>query len=299
MKRLVWAIAMGTAFALTGDPVYAAVPTTADCLTATESSVTLGDAHKLRAERAQLLTCAAASCPADIRKDCVSRAEEVSRQIPTIIFGAKDASGVDLNAVKVTMDGEELAERLEGTALFIDPGEHSFVFETTGQPPVTKKFTIQQAQKDRREWIVFGAPAPVPEIPPRLDVQNSEHEPPAAPSGATGRRTVAWAVGGVGLASLAAGVAFVAIASGKRSDCSGSGGGCQTLPDLNNYNSGTTLLNTGYGLLIAGGAMTAAGFVLWITSPRGSSGHGAQGHHEQTIRVGLAPNGIVLSGGFQ
>jgi hypothetical protein len=162
MKRPLLAVAVATAFALTAGAVQGADPSTAECLAATESSVKLGNDHKLRAERAQFLVCAAASCPTDIRKDCASQVESVSAQIPTIIFEAKDPSGADINAVKVTMDGEVLAERLEGTALSIDPGEHTFAFETAGQPPVTRKFTIQQAQKDRHERITFGTITPAP-----------------------------------------------------------------------------------------------------------------------------------------
>ena len=134
----------------------AADPTTADCLAASEASFKSGNDHKLRAERAQLLICASPNCPADIRKECARRVDEVNAAIPTIIFEAKGASGADLSAVKVTMDGEVLAERLEGSALSIDPGEHTFVFETAGQPSLTKQFVIGEAQKERREAISFG-----------------------------------------------------------------------------------------------------------------------------------------------
>ncbi len=292
------ALTLLTAFALTDGVAHAADPTTADCLAATESSVKLGNEHKLRAERAQLLVCTAASCPADIRKDCTSQAQEVSAQIPTIIFAAKAASGADLNAVKVTMDGEVLAERLEGTALSVDPGEHAFTFETPGQPAVVAKFTIQQAQKDRHELITFGTPVPVPFTLPEQNLQASTTEPPAATSGATTRRAAGWAVGGVGLAGLAAGVALVVVASGKRSDCH-SDGGCSTPAEVDNYNSATPLLNAGYGALIAGGVLTATGIVLWISGRSGSGAHGTQGHSGESLRVGFAPIGIVLSGGFQ
>jgi len=50
---------------------------------ATEVAVKLGNEHKLRAERSQLLVCAAPSCPADIRKDCSNRVEQVNAQIPS------------------------------------------------------------------------------------------------------------------------------------------------------------------------------------------------------------------------
>jgi hypothetical protein len=188
MKRPVLAVAVVTAFALTTGVVQAADPSTAECLAATESSVKLGNEHKLRAERAQFLVCAAASCPADIRKDCASQAESVSAQIPTIIFAAKDPSGADLSAVKVTMDGEVLTERLAGIALSIDPGEHTFTFETAGQSPVTTKFMIQQAQKDRRELVTFGSPVPVPDTSSPQGVRESMGEP-ASSTGANVRRS--------------------------------------------------------------------------------------------------------------
>ena len=113
--------------------------------------------HKLRDARAQLLICSAASCPGDVRDECIRRVGEVNVAMPTIVFEPKDAASSDLSAVKVTMDGAPLAERLEGTALSIDPGEHTFTFDTPGQPPIQKQFVIREGEKDRRERITFGA----------------------------------------------------------------------------------------------------------------------------------------------
>jgi hypothetical protein len=135
----------------------AADPTTADCLAASDASLRSGNEHRLRLERSQLLTCAASSCPADIRKECARRVDVINAQIPTIIFSAKDSAGADLSAVKVTMDGEVLTERLEGTALSIDPGEHTFTFEANGQPTVTRRLVVQQSQKESREQITLGS----------------------------------------------------------------------------------------------------------------------------------------------
>jgi hypothetical protein len=144
MKRGVFVLsgALAASAVLWSPQLRAANPTTADCLTASEASLESGNEHHLRGERNQLLVCAAASCPADIRKECVRRVDEVNAAIPTITFEAKDGSGADVSAVKVTMDSEVLAERLEGTALSIDPGEHTFTFETAGQPAVTRKLVI-------------------------------------------------------------------------------------------------------------------------------------------------------------
>jgi hypothetical protein len=137
----------------------AADPSTADCLGASESSIKLRGDHKLREARARLLVCAAASCPDDVRSECERHVTEVNASIPTLVFEAKDAGGNDLTAVKVTMDGAVLAERLEGTAISLDPGEHAFTFEVAGQPPVQKSFVLREGEKDRRERIVFGETA--------------------------------------------------------------------------------------------------------------------------------------------
>ena len=136
---------------------HAGEPTVKECLAASEASLKLGSEYKLRAERAQLLICASASCPSDIRKECLRRVDEVNAAIPSIVFEAKDAEGNDLTAVKVTMDGEVLTERLRGIALPVDPGEHSFRFEVAGSPSIEKPLVIREAQKDRHETVIITA----------------------------------------------------------------------------------------------------------------------------------------------
>ncbi|HEV3191705.1 MAG TPA: hypothetical protein VGY54_14445 [Polyangiaceae bacterium] len=207
------------AFALTmqaSRSAQAADPTTSDCLTASDNAVALRNQHKLRAARAQQLVCGAASCPADIRVECLRRVEELNAAVPTAIFQAKDAAGNDIIAVKVTMDGDPLAERLEGTPISLDPGPHSFTFEMAGQAPVTKTLVIQESQKDRRETIVFGlgaaAPPGIPATPPAQPAPVLPQpaaqvgEAPPTSSGNSTKRIVGLVIGGVGV--VAAGVAI-------------------------------------------------------------------------------------------
>ena len=54
------------------------------------------------------------------------------------------------------MDGEPLADRLEGTAVSVDPGEHTFTFEAPGYAVATKRLMILEGQKDRREAVTLG-----------------------------------------------------------------------------------------------------------------------------------------------
>jgi hypothetical protein len=171
----------------TGGSARAADPTTADCLAANDASITLRREHKLRAARAQLLICAALSCPAEIRRECTRRVDAVNTAIPTVVFEIVDSGGNDLTSVKVTVDGEALVDRLEGTALSIDPGPHTFTFESPGKVVVRREFVILEGQKDRRLRIELAdagarvataptAPAPSPAVP------SAAAPPPAAPA---------------------------------------------------------------------------------------------------------------------
>ena len=292
MRRCFTTLAVSSALALVGPLAQAADPTTADCLAASDASLKSGNQHKLRAERSQLLVCAASSCPSDIRKECLGRVDEVNAQIPTIIFQLKDASGADLSAVKVTMDGEMLAERVEGTALSIDPGEHTFTFEVAGQAPVVRKLVIQQAQKDRRELIALAPeapavpPAPVP--PPSLP---AVPPPVEADQGMGTQKILAIVAGGVGVVGLGVGAAFGLIAMSKKSDAqSACPNQCATADGVSKWNDAASAGNISTIGFIVGGVGVAGAAVLWLTAPNTS--HGA------STQVGLGPGGLQVRGSW-
>lgn len=286
MKPIALMIAATVTVCLPRSAAQAADPTTADCLAASDASLASGNQHKLRAERSQLLMCAAASCPSDIRKECVRRVDEVNTQIPTIVFEVKDSSGGDLSAVKVTMDAEVLAQRLEGTALSIDPGEHNFTFETAGEPPVTKRFVIQQAQKDRRELISLGTPiaatSPIPTSRP-TDVQplaspQGKEAPPAHREGMRAQKILALIAGGIGVVGLGVGTAFGVAAMTKKSDAESvcASDPCGTQAGANKWSDAGSAGNISTIAFIVGGVGVVGGAVLWFTAPRTSGGPSTQ-----------------------
>jgi hypothetical protein len=198
--------------------VHAQDPTTADCLAAAEKSTQFRQQHRLRSARAELLICAASSCPSDIQNECARRVSEVNSSMPTIVFEVKDPVGNDMSAVQLTMDGQRLVERLEGTALSIDPGEHVFQFESPGMDTVLKRFVIRVGEKERRERVQFkgasgtdeAAQAATALTPAASRVQRSSSTPAlgssaSAPIDAPSRpqRTVGYIVGGTGVAAIA------------------------------------------------------------------------------------------------
>ena len=259
-------------------PAYAAEPSTSECLAASDASLKAGNEHKLRAERQELLICAASSCPGEVRKECARRVEEVNASIPTLVFQAKDPSGADLSAVKVTMDGSVLAEQLDGSALTVDPGEHAFTFETPGQPTVAKQLVVHEGEKERHEAIQFGTPT------------GDDVNHPTETAGSGGSKTqkiVAVVVASVGVVGLGLGGAFGMMAISKKGDaekacpheCADSAGQ-QAWSDAKKTG---TISTVGF---IAGGVLVATGAVLWFTA--GPS----------RTQVGIGPGSVRLSGSF-
>ncbi len=269
----------------------------AACFDAASQGQTLRDSHKLVEARGAFRTCAQPQCPASMQSDCAGWLEAVDKILPTVVFTAQDGAGHDVLDATVTVDGQVVATQLDGKALRINPGAHTFRVERSGTAAVTESVLISEGEIARRFNVVLAnatppvaTQIPAPSAPPN-------ESPPAQASTST-MRTVGWIVGGVGVIGLGTGIALVAVGAAKRSGCS-DGGDCPTTTDLDDYNGGTPLLNTGYGLLVAGGVMTAAGLVLWITSPRGPEGRGARGDALDKVRVGLAPAGILVSGAFR
>jgi hypothetical protein len=263
MKTILFTVALAMAAAGTA---RAADPTTADCLAATESSLTLRNQHKLRDARAQLLICSAATCPTDIRDECVRRVDQVNADMPTVVFEVKDGGGNDLTGVRVEMDGGTLAEHLEGTALSIDPGEHTFTFTHAGDPPVQKAFVIREGEKDRRERIVLGpaAVAALPAVaPPPLVATQA---PVPAPSSWTGQRIGAVVLAAVGVAGLGVGTGFGLAAISRHDDAQKAcPQACADQRGVDLWNSARTAGNISTVAFIAGGVALAGGAVLWLT----------------------------------
>jgi len=254
-----------------------AAPNASECALAAEKSLSLRKGHELRAARSELLVCASASCPDVIREECSRRMVEVAAAIPTIVFEARDEAGRDLSAVTVTMDGAKLVDRLDGTAIALEPGEHAFTFESASRPAVRRSFVVREGEKDRREQIVLVAPAVVP--PPPLFVRVDPPKPRT-------QRTIAFGVGAAGLASLVAGIAFGSVAaidwSHAQSDCgAGCGPSAQAQNERNDALGFATAANV---TLIVGAVFLATSVVLWLTAP-----------HAASARAGSATFGPIVS----
>jgi hypothetical protein len=186
----------------------AAGPSLEQCVAANESAQDAERAGKLRDARARLTTCIAAECPAVLRKDCTQRLDGISRTMPTVVFVVTDAAGNDLADVRVRADDAVLTERLGGTAIEIDPGQHVLVFDAPGFGRVERSILLRVNENERVVKVVMAPVLPIappaPQVTPPTAPQpipQPERSPQAAAADRSPWAYVSFGVAGAGLAT--------------------------------------------------------------------------------------------------
>jgi hypothetical protein len=137
------------------------------CIAAAEQAQPLRDHGQLKAAREKLLACSRPECPAFVRTDCTKWLADLDGVMPKIVFSAVDGAGADLVDVRVSVDGEPVAQRLDGSELAIDPGAHTVRFEHAGSAPIEQQVVVRVGDHHRSVSATFasGAAAP-PSAPP-------------------------------------------------------------------------------------------------------------------------------------
>ena len=250
--------------------------TKAECVEADTKGQDARRAGRLAEAREALKLCSDDKCPNMVKSDCVQRLDELDHAQPTIVFDVKNGAGEDVTSIRVTVDGHLLTEKVDGSALAADPGEHTFAFTAPGQPAVTKTFVLKEGEKGRRERVVIGAEAPTL---PKQVAAAPPSPPPVASGGMGGQKVLGLVLGAAGVAGLAAGGVFGELASSawssQKSDC-GSSTDCpnrsQAASDHNTLETDGLISTIGF---IGGGALLVAGVVLFLTggssSPEGQA----------------------------
>lgn len=256
MRRFALVLALG---------FFYAAPARADlqaCLDASEKGQQARKAGHLREAREKFLVCGAESCPALIKKDCSVWQSEIAGALPSVTFGAKDESGRDLFDVTISMDGEVLTKKLDGKGIPIDPGPHTFKFETAGHQPVTQKALVKEGERTRVIDVKFDANGPVIEPGPVV----REHTIPP------------WIVVGVGAAAAVTGVVVLATSPSRPSNCDASSTKCTRLPgesdsdfknDQDTAGRADSQPTLGAVILVAGLAVAGGGLLWHFLEPTG------------------------------
>jgi hypothetical protein len=201
-----WIFGVAATITLAASPALADEPVTPQrCNAAYERAQVMRRDRKLTAARESLLVCSQPKCPAAITADCGPWLREVETTMPSVVFVTRDASGRDVPAVKVSVEGVVLATRLGGSAIEVDPGERTFVFEPEHGKRVELKLVINTGEKNRLVpvTIIEGAAAPAPATSSTASTASTT-EPIVPASGERGSLVPAIVVGGLGLASLGA-----------------------------------------------------------------------------------------------
>ena len=218
----------------------------AACLEAASKGQTLRDAHKLVEAREELLVCAAPRCPAVVQSDCINWLDDVQRALPTVVLSAKDGTGADLVDVRVSMDGQPLLPKIDGLALPLDPGLHTFRFESKDRAPADLRVLVKEGEKSQSLSAVLGPQSP--------------RDVPAASGNAPGWRTLGWVLAGAGMAGLGLGTVsgIATLAKMSAAHCAddlcdyGSTGGIKTAAILSDagWIAGSILLASGAALIL-------------------------------------------------
>jgi hypothetical protein len=287
------------------------------CLDATLQGQTFRDAHKLIEAREQFRACARQQCPAMVQQDCGGWLSEVEKALPSVVLTAKDAGGVDLVNVRVSVDGKPLLTGLDGQGVAVNPGPHTFVFDGPNGAHVERQALIKEGEKNQGVAVVLSLsrPSPPPPLPtappegastptaPAPTMQPQASEQPSSGGGWSRGTAHTWAFvsGGLGIAGIGAGTVFGLLTlsawSSAKSACGGNASQCTDASSAQSHRStaesDATISTVGF---IAGGVFLAAGAVLYFTGQEQAASPAASVTAVPSVAPGQA--GLSLIGTF-
>lgn len=200
--------------------------------------------------------------------------------MPTLVIVAKDSAGNDLTAVHVTMDGEPLAEKLDGRPIAVDPGEHRFTFEAVGLRMLERMLVIREGDRSRLEQAVLS---PTVSSPASGGAEAPQHSFFATVP------TLSYAAFGVGVVGLAVGTVagFVAIGdhSTLKNQCTSS---CPS-GEVGAFHTAADLSTVGF---VVGALGVVGGAVLWVTLRKESTTEVPAAH------AWVGPGSVGIGGSF-
>jgi hypothetical protein len=278
-----------------------AAPTKDQCIDADTQAQDLRRNASLLEAREALRLCVDEACPQMVREDCTKRLDELASEVPSIVFAAKGAARNDLSAVSVTIDGKPLVDHLDGSAIEVDPGEHTFSLTAASLPPATLKLLIRECERGRHEAVLIAPPdAPLARPPDRkLPVGAAGKTPekgpdsslrPAAP--ASTQRLVAWTALGLGAVGVVLGSVFGLESKSKHDEAKACGATCPDLPSHDANEDALKFGNISTVAFIVGAVGLASGTALWLTAKptEASSNTG--------LRAGIGLGSVHLRGAF-
>jgi hypothetical protein len=275
------------------------------CFEAAEAAQPLLRARKLRAARQKLEACSREECPRVARADCRMWLAELTRQLPSIVLFAReeDASGTPrpLREVRVSIDGELVATRLDGEPVSVDPGAHIVRFERTANEAVEQRIELREGESARAVDVVFGptaprAPAslgkPAPAAASGIAPSELHSVTPLTPSAVPGAPAPvpvgAIALGAAGLAALAVGSVLEAIGLSDRQQLADTCGATRSCASSDVDAARARVLAGDIGLGAGAALSVAAAYVFFTRDTRARGKAGVMHLRIGPVRAGLA-----------
>jgi hypothetical protein len=238
------------------EPQTHAQPPLADaCVAAFEGSQLSRRNGQLLKAQSELATCVQTSCLEAIQVACEKWLGEVERAIPTVVLEAS-VNGEDRTDVRVDLDGEVLRGTLDGKAIGVDPGPHTFRFHWGALPPVEKPIVVKEGEKLRVVSATFEE-APKPASQPLV--------PPAPAPASRPVPPLVYVLGGVAAAGAGA---FLGFGLSGRADVDRYKGECAPRCSQDQVDGvQTKYLIANVSAVIAGAALVT-GAVVYVIRPR-------------------------------
>ena len=257
---------------------------------------------KLKEARKELVVCGSEKCPSVLVPYCVQMLKDVDDATPTVLIVAHDEKGQSIDDVRVIVDGEVVAEKLDGRAMPINPGSHMFRLEHAGAPAWEDKVLVTEGEHGHRIEPTFGvkqgqsngASTTGPLAPTKASSSSSSSAPsssfPVWPIG------LSFGIGGAGLilGGVTGGLAFSTKSSldsacHPKNNCPAT-----SSSDISKLNTLSTVSTVGF---VVGGAGVGTGIILAIVASRSSS---AKTDKTSSIDIHpwVSPFGAGMSGSF-
>jgi len=254
-----------------------------ECAAAYVEAQKLKSSSSFKKAREQLILCAKDECLAAVKKDCVAWLDEVNAALPSIVIEAKGPDGKETFDVKVSIDGEVVAEKLDVKAIEVDPGTHKLTLEYAGEAPVEQELILRQGQKNKTIEVSFAKKS---EAKPPVTSPDPEPEPePDVKSDGAGKPpTLSYVLGGVGLLALGGTAFFWLGANGAESDLESKG--CEPNCDQADVDAIKQKRLIGDIALGVGVACIGAAVYLWL-----APGKKAATKEAAALDVRVGPNG--------
>lgn len=174
-------VTVGIGTLASAPPALAATP--AECVAASDRGQAKRDEGHLLASRAELVACAADSCPAIVKRECSRWLGEVDERIPSLVVSVKESSGKDVLGAEVSVDGKPVAVAGAGRAFQLDPGTHVVRAVVRGRAPIEETIVARERERDRTVTLFL---APVGPLAGERPTERSNEVP-----------VLSWVLGGV------------------------------------------------------------------------------------------------------